>query len=471
MPTDFRRYNAPNGTLSSIDDVPANPDVLAYGSDLPNGLEAKAGYQIVEEAYWRKAITLAMRDMYFMQLAEVKDMPRNSGKVMKANVYIPVLDDRNLSDEGLDALGQPLDAELWYVFEDGAIASTTSTAGYATQAAAVAAITNAATQRVTPGTANMYGGSRDVGTITAKLPVLSEGAQRVNRVGAQRQIVEGSIEQFGFFNEYTEDSVQFDTDAELMMHITTEMIHAATEITEDTLQKDLLNSAAVVRYAGTATAINEIGLAERAFLSYNDFVRLSIQLDLNRTPKHTTVITGSRMIDTKTVNAARFMYIAPEMVPEIETLTDYQGNRALIDVRQYEGQTTTMNGEIGTVHNFRIIVNPEMQIYQGQGADISATPENGLYYQTGDFVDVFPLLTVGEDSFSTIGFMSDGKKRNTKFTIHHLKPGPDSVTRENPYGNMGLMSIRWWYGFLLKRPERIACMFAPVALDPTPPSP
>jgi N4-gp56 family major capsid protein len=448
--SDFKRYND-GGSLDA-----------GLG-----GVNSAVGEQIVQEAYWRKAIVDAQRDMYFMPLAEVKDMPRNSGKVMKANVYYPVLDDRNLSDEGIDALGQTLDATQWYVFEDGAIAAGTNLAGYADEATATAAITNAATQRVTLGTSNLYAGSRDPGVITSKLPVLAEGAQRVNRVGSNRVIIEGSIQQFGFFTEYTDETLMFDTDAELLMHITTEMMHAAVEMTEDILQKDLLNSAisqGTVKYAGTALGIGDIDDGD--LIDYDDFVNLSIELDLNRTPKHTTILTGSRFFDTKTVNSARFMYVQPEAIPFLESLTDYHGNKAAIEVRHYEGQTTTMNGEWGTVGSFRIIVNPEMQYY----ADAGDTTITSVKSSNGVNADVFPFLVVGEDSFSTIGFMSDGKAKNTKFTIHNLRPGADSVTRENPYGNMGLMSIRWWYGFLLKRPERLAVMLTALPLDITIPS-
>lgn len=461
----------------------------------PYGADSSVGEQIVQEAYWRKAIVDAQRDMYFMPLAQVKDMPRNSGKTMKANVYIPVLDDRNLSDEGIDAAGNLLVAldgggdPILYVYQDNVVLSldavnfpgADANGGYAWNtdfATTVADIvadydavngvgafaTDSAANgfRVDYGYSNMYGSSRDPGVITAKLPQLAEGAQRVNRVGSTRVLVEGSIAQFGFFTEYTEESIQFDTDAELLMHITTEMMHAAVENTEDTLQRDLLNSAGTIRYAGNAGS--KAAIAEADQVGYNDFVQLAITLDLNRTPKHTNVITGSRMIDTKTVNAARFMYIAPEQRPALEALSDYQGNKALIDVKHYAGQTTVMNGEIGSIHDFRIIVNPEMQYDLAGGAAIGA----GAVYNDGVNVSTFPMLVVGEDSFSTIGFMSDGNKRNTKFTIHHMKPGRESVTRENPYGNMGLMSIRWWYGFLLKRPERIAVIWTAVLTNPTP---
>jgi N4-gp56 family major capsid protein len=428
-------------------------DFRKYG----DGSNSSIGEQIVTEAYIRKAITDMMRDQYFQPLATVKDMPKNSGKTMKANVYVPILDDRNISDEGIDAVGNLLNASRFYAFVNGAVASIGWTGAspdgsYASRAAVIAADEYDG-EVVTSGAANLYGSSRDAGTIVAKLPVLAEGAARVNRVGATRLVIEGTLEQMGFFNEYTEESVNFDTDSELQQHIITEMMNAASEITEDVLQKDLLNSPGIVRYAGTATDMDEVDDTD---LTYGDFIRLGIALDLSRTPKHTTVVTGSRMIDTKTINAARVMFVSPEMEVALDSLTDFQGDKALIRVRHYAGNTTTMNGEIGTIHNFRIVVVPEMQVYHGAGADASAIDG---YYETDDAFDVHPLLVVGDDSFSTIGFMSDGKAPNTKFTIHHMKPGGDSVTRENPFGNMGLMSIRWWYGFLLKRPERIAVMY------------
>jgi len=428
-----------------------------------NGNNSSIGEQIVLEAYHRKAITDAMRDQYFMPLATVADMPKNSGKVMKANVYIPILDDRNVADEGIDAAGNILNATRWYAFADGEVISigwtgAAADGSYANRAAVLAAAEYTAGDIVTLGTANLYGSSRDVGTIVAKLPVLAEGAARVNRVGATRLVIEGTLEQMGFFNEYTEESVNFDTDSELQQHVTSEMLKAASEITEDVLMRDLLNSPSVIRYAGAATSIATVN---NAAVEYVDFIRLGIALDLTRTPKNTTIITGSRMVDTKTVSAARFMFVSPEMVPSLEELENYQGEKALIDVRHYAGQTTVHNGEIGTIHNFRIVVNPEMGVYSGAGADASGT---ATHYETDDLYDVHALLVVGDESFSTIGFMSDGKQANSKFTIHNMKPGADSVTRENPFGNMGLMSIRWWYGFLLKRPERIAVFYAAAKL-------
>jgi N4-gp56 family major capsid protein len=44
-----------------------------------------------------------------------------------------------------------------------------------------------------------------------------------------------------------------------------------------------------------------------------------------------------------------------------------------------------------------------------------------------------------------------------KFKIKHSRPGSDiSYSRDDPYGEIGFYSIKWYYGFMLLRPERLA---------------
>ena len=64
------------------------------------------------------------------------------------------------------------------------------------------------------------------------------------------------------------------------------------------------------------------------------------------------------------------------------------------------------------------------------------------------------MLIVGSGSFTTIGFQTSGS--NTKYVIRHKRPGMEMMTRDDPYGKMGLYSIQFWYGFMAIRPEWIA---------------
>lgn len=375
-------------------------------NDPAGGTPSSVGNQFNTFHYIKQALIEARKEQYFSQLADTTSMPKNMGKKIKRYHYIPLLDDANINDQGIDAAG------------------------------------------VTIANGNLYGSSKDVGTITDKLPVLSETGGRVNRVGFKRKELEGSFEKFGFFDEYTQESLDFDTDAELLQHINREMLNGANEITEDALQIDLLNSAGVIRYAGGATQNGEIDGTD--LVEFGDLMRLSIDLDNNRTPKHTKMITGTRMVDTATIQGARVLYCGSELIPTLKGMKDLHGNPAFISIEKYAAGGQTLTGEIGTIDQFRIVIVPEMLKWAGAGADANG---DALHYTTGDKFDVFPMLVIGSESFTTIGFQTDGK--SVKFKIYHKKPGEQTADRNDPYGETGFMSIKWYYGFMVLRPERI----------------
>lgn len=381
----------------------------AQYKDPAGGTESSVGSQIRIDHYLKKALIEARKEQYFGQLADVTSMPKHMGKTLKKYHYIPLLDDANINDQGIDATGS--------VTVNG----------------------------------NLYGSSKDAGSIPDKMPTLTENGGRVNRVGFTRVEIQGTIQKYGFFDEYTQESVDFDTDEDLRMHINREMVNGAMEISEDLLQLDLLDAAGVERFPGDATDV--AGVNSDAALEYVDFLRLSIDLDNNRTPKQTKMITGTRMVDTKTISGGRVMYCGTELIPTLEAMTDFHGNPAYIPVHQYAAGGTVLTGEQGSIGNFRIVVVPEMMKWAGAGA-----VETGEAYETGGNADVFPLLVVGDGSFSTIGFQTDGK--TVKFSIKHAAPGSTESYANDPYGETGFMSIKFYYGILIQRAERIAIMYS-----------
>ena len=378
-------------------------------NDPAGGSDSTVGGQIRIDHYLKKALIEARKEQFFGQLADVTSMPKHMGKTLKKYHYLPLLDDANVNDQGLDADG--------------------------------AAIANG----------NLYGSSKDVGSIPGKMPTLSEVGGRVNRVGFTRVEVTGTIQKYGFFDEYTQESVDFDTDEELRMHVNREMVNGAMEMTEDLLQIDLLDNAGTERLPGDAANASELDGSDEKQLTYADFLNLSIDLDNNRTPKTTKVFTGTRMIDTKTIAGGRVMYVGTELIPTLERMVDFHGEPAFTPVQRYAAGGTVMTGEEGSVGNFRIIVVPEMMKYAGAGAS-----STGTEHETGGNCDVFPLLVVGEGSFTTIGFQTDGK--TVKFSIKHAAPGSTESYANDPYGETGFMSIKWYYGILIQRSERIALM-------------
>lgn len=400
-------YNAPiSGSKSSIDG---------------------AGSNQMNSFYWlRKSLIEARREQFFMPLASVTNMPKNFGKTIKVYEYVPLLDSRNVNDQGLDASG--------------------------------AVIANG----------NLYGSSKDIGTITSKLPLIGENGGRVNRVGYTRLSREASLHKFGFFYEFTQESMDFDSDDMLKEHLSRELMTGATKITEDVLQKDLLASAGVVLYAGAATsnatitgqvtpAAGAVPEIPASILSYKNIMRLSSVLDENRTPKQTTVISGSRYVDTKVVGAGRIAYIGSELAPVVMEIKDTFGNPAFIAVQHYSDAGTILNGEIGSVGPLRFVQVPDMLHWAGVGAAATANPGFRTTTVGGtEKYDVYPVLVIGDQSFTTIGFQTDGK--TVKFTVMTKMPGRETADRNDPYGETGFSSIKWYYGILVTRPERIGLM-------------
>lgn len=460
-------------------------------NDPAGGTASSIGTQMNTFFYKKAALKEMAKEQYFGQMADVTAMPKNFGKKIKLFHYLPLLDDANINDQGIDAAGVTTTRQVtieivpagiteatngltnYYAVGEGANDGAALTAA---QAKAVAIFTElglfntdyATTKTAVEGAGwtvtehagvpvggNLYGSSKDVGYIQGKLPLLGESGGRVNRVGFSRREIESTLEKLGFFDEYTKESLDFDSDPELEMHVHREMLNAANEVTEDMLQIDLLNAAGIVRYAGIATADGEItgnNGSTASEVAYGDLVKLSISLDNNRCPKNTTMITGSRMTDTKTVAGARYMYCGSEMLITLEKMVDYHNERAWIPVEKYASAGTIARGEEGAVGKFRVIVVPEMMRWAGAGASVTT---NDGFHETDGKYDIFPMLVVGDKSFTNVGFQTDGK--TVKFSIKHVKPESDiSYSKDDPFGEKGFMSIKWYYGFMPLRPERIA---------------
>ena len=398
-------YNAPiDGQKSSIDGA---------GSDQMNTF------------FWlKKALIESRKEQFFMPLSSTVNMPKHYGKTIKVFEYVPLLDDRNINDQGIDATGATI--------ADG----------------------------------NLYGSSKDIGTITNKLPTLTENGGRVNRVGFTRLTREGSIHKFGFFTEFTQEALDFDSDDGLKEHLSRELLNGAVQLTEAVLQRDLLAAAGTVLFAGAATSDAEVtgevvpavpGTSPEipaSVVTYQNLMRLDQILNDNRTPKQTKIIVGSRMIDTKTIPSGRVMFIGSELIPVVRGMTDLFNNEAFIPVQQYGDAGTIMNGEIGSVDAFRIIVVPEMLHWAAAGAEVDDNPGYRTSMDgTDEKYDIYPMLVVGDDSFVTIGFQTDGK--TVKFSVMTKMPGRETADRNDPYGETGFSSIKWYYGILIKRPERI----------------
>ena len=350
----------------------------------PTGTPSSIGSQAVMDYYFKKAL-IAVRDhQYFMPLADVRAMPKHMGKKIKQDVYVPLIDVANTGTQGLDEDGLYLQAtpDTWTGWNSaGAVVS----AAYANEAAAIA---GSGVTDVAQNDQNFYGSYKDIGAIKKKIPTLRENGGRVNRVGFTRTQVEGELLKRGFFTEYTQESMDFDSDADLLSHIVEEALVGANELTEAELQNDLITTATssgTAYYCSGTPAVTVGGTLEvDEVVDYADLMNLSIALDDNKTPKQTKIISGSRMIDTKTINGGRVMFIGTDLIPVVRKMKGIDTSSAVgsgfVGVEKYADAGTVMHGEIGSVDQFRIVVVPEMQYDRlgGSKADDDGTGKDGV---------------------------------------------------------------------------------------------
>lgn len=394
---------------------------LIYGDGSNSSVDAAGNSQIRQNFYDKKAVIDVKDEMYLSNLSSTTNMPKHAGKEIVKHRYIALLDDENVNSQGLDTTGATLAA------------------------------------------GNLYGSSRDVGTITSKIPDLSETGGRVNRVGFTRKEIKASIANRGFFFEWSKDSMNFDTDAELKMHLTREAVRGAVQINEDILYITLVNGAGVNMFAGSATSIatitGEADDATAAVPTYKDLLALDIELTNNKCPRDTKVIAGSKMTDTKVVQAARYMFVSPDVVTSFRAMTDLHGNPAFKEVAEYTDATNgkgkyikALNGEVGAVGPFRIVVHPKAIVREGAGADVDKNAA-GLR-ETGGNYDVYPNLVVGSEAFTHVGF-EFGAGTKGKFKTRNVTP-EQNVTSSDPYGKTGFTSIEFWNGVMIDRPEWMA---------------
>ena len=383
----------------------------------PPGTPSDIGPQAVLHKHEKQALVDARQKQYLHQIApNAKSIPRNMGKTIVQDVYVPILDDRNTYAEGLAANG------------------TTVVNG------------------------NLYGSSKDIAVITGKLPVVTEAAGRANKVGLTRVQRTATLTRLGMFIEWSDEAEWFDTDSALVSHFSTEMVNAACKVSEDLLMMHLLAGAQTIRYAGAATSRGTVtgeGGANASLVKYKDVQALSIMLDNAECPKSFKMYTGTRLTDTRTIGTARPMFIGTELQPTVEAMTDAHSQPAFIPVHKYAAGGAVLNGEIGTLYHFRVVVHPDMQHWSdGANLTVAGTSNGYLWLDAAqDKYKVFPMLVVGDDSFATVGFQTT--HNGTKFNIIINKPGAQMATVQNPYGNLGFTSINWWYATLLQRPERL----------------
>ena len=384
------------------------------------------GANVRVDALIEKGIRTAKKDIIFEQLCDSRTMPLNMGKTLKVHKTLYILDDLNVNDQGLDTTG-------------------TVTAN-----------------------GNLYGSSRSVVDVTNGLPLLSEGAGRVNRVGVTRITKEGTLTRMGAFLEYTDEVDKF-SDAKMEVQYYEKMGELAAELYDDYLQKELLGACGIEYYGGVATSLLTVTGTDAtntvaSDLEYEGILDIEDMLEANYAKMNTSIIDGSRNVGTVPVNASYFAYCGRDTVRSLNGLQDDFSQKAFVPARMYAAAGNLAKNEVGAVHSTRFIQAQRMMKYDGCGKIVGATPTGGYKYTNltaaqavarghastaGNYYDGLPIIYVTKGAFATVGLQGNKK-------INFLAKKPGQATYEDPHGLQGIYSFNFFAGSIALEPEKMA---------------
>ena len=437
--------------------------------------------QFRNEFVTKAVIQEAKKKRIFSQLSDKLTQPKNFGTKLVMRRDYPIFHHMNRMDGGIDASKATLMSQVFYAY-NGAIGETDGIlAGqlgggnapdggffadgttYADSAAALAAATAACTNGGIPKSSSglLYGGSASHSVVVGNLPTIGEYGGAVNEVNARSVLVEASIQKFGLASTYSLDEANLGSIQGLIAKKIRDLGEARAEMGELLVMNDLMvaASANTIYASNSATTVDNASVGPKDVLTYDVLRQLATDLKKARTPKDTKVITGSTKIGTKVVGKAYYMYVPTELYDTLEDIKDSDGNRKWEPYESYMDAkgSNIAEGEIGRIGQFRFIEVEDMLRYAGEGwvttdkdeGGDAATGDAGIanVYETNGKTDVFSLMVVGSDSFTTIGFTGD--------TTRAVHTAPKADAHNDYYGEKGVIAIKWWHGTLIKRPERI----------------
>ena len=407
---------------------------MATGQVYGNGTStASNGANVRVDALIEKGIRTAKKDIVFEQLCDSRTMPLNMGKTLKVHKTLYILDDANVNTQALDQAGLKV-GDVGYSGGDYG---------------------------------NLYGSSRSVVDVTNGLPLLSEGAGRVNRVGVTRITKEGTLTRMGAFLEYTDEVDKF-SDAKMEIQYYEKMGELAAELYDDYLQKELLGACGIEVYGGTAVSLKTIAGKDdtntiASDLEYETILDVEDMLEANYAKMNTSIIDGSRNVGTVPVNASFFAYCGRDTVRTLNGLQDDFSQKAFVPARMYAAAGNLAKNEVGAVHSTRFVQAQRMMRYDACGAEVGANPVEGYKSTTvnaagaalrgqagaGTFYDGLPIIYVTKGAFATVGL--NGNKK-----INFLSKKPGTATYEDPHGLQGIYSFNFFAGSISLEPEKMA---------------
>jgi len=429
------------------------------GGDTNANATQTGGPQLTDFDLTRIAVVEARYKKPFSMLSGRATMiGRNMGDEFRKERRYPILDDRNLFEQGIDAEGNLKLLGKWYA-TDAAGARTE----HDTKAAALAV---ANVVKVVKGGGALYGSSKDYALQDNMMPLTPETPPQYNTVGTKSIILTGKIQLYKVATVFSRKEMELGV-RNLQMRKLAEITEMYAQIKEDMIRNNLLaEGMSSPMYAGGAQTIDTMD--ETCVVTYESLRQFEGMLDDLRVPLQTKVLTGTTKIGTLPLNSTRFLYISLKLKRTFEDITR-AGKYVFLEPHlyvanaganvNYANKTTEdmgLTGEIGAIGNFRIIADENMTYWAGAGAsttdgvdangDGKEDAGEGLL-STDDRYDVFPILSVGSGSFECLGL------EGTDVEIKYNPPVEIASVPES--GETGSVTCRFYHGILFNKPEHI----------------
>jgi len=429
--------------------------------------------QFTPEFVTKAVVEMPARRKTFSNRSNRVAMPKHHGDTLTKEVRLPMLHKDNMVDGNVDtsvatiirneyarvvsATGvvvQRYNAEN-YLASDGSV--TLAAAQEAARLAAVAALQVGEEVKSTAG--SILNGAASYALTKGPLVPLPEEGGVVNLLNSSSKLVSAKVSFHGVAHKYTVRSVDLDSRIGQVATKIKDISRAVSEIKEAQVQSSILSAAELNMMPSTANVavVDMANLDGLDTLTYDTLTAFEQELLRDDVPMDTEILSGVDLVDTKVVEDAFIAYVGREAIPVLRNITDPNGKPVWIPKSQYAAGTDLLEGEQGTIGSFRFVVVPDLQVYRGGGyavggvTDGASVATQAAAYKTvltnGTFYDVFPMVVVGDDSFSITGFGAEST------SAKHIMPKGD--VHNDIYGEVGGVAAKWTYGFLNYRPERI----------------
>ena len=444
--------------------------------------------QFTPEFVTKAVVEMPVRKRFFSKMSNKIAMPKHKGDKVTKVVTYPILHKDNMISGGVDATTATLiQNEYFIVDEAGDVVSAVGAykaedfmtdaqkkltdkadieAALVTARAAAKAAAEGdagAGETVKSGAGSILNGAASYMTTAGSLVPLPEEGGVVNLMNGSSKLVSANITHHAVGTKYTVRSVDLDSRQGQVAQKLKDLSRAVGEIKEMQVQASIQaaakNNSMIVSADGTGSTFSDI--TGKDVLTYDDLVAFEQELIRNDVPMDTEMLTGVDLTDTRVIEDSFIAYIPLEVVPTLRNMKGPGDTIVWIPKSQYGAGTEIMEGEVGQIGAFRFVVVPDLNTYKGFGEVLNAGVNSSSTYPAYTSVvdaggtpetrfDVFPMIVVGDDSFSVAGMgFADTSAR-------HIPPVAD--VHNDMHAEVGGMSAKWTYGFLNYRPERIAML-------------